>query len=251
MIGPIPYIGGKNRLASKIISLFPKHVTYVEAFAGGAQVFFHKEPSKVEVLNDLDTEILNFYRVCQLHFEELVRWLRFTLASRKMYENFAEASPQVLSDIQRAARFFYLQKNSFGGLVARQNFHYCVTARPNFRPERIPAVLEETHRRLEAVQLECLPYEEVLAKYDRATTLFYLDPPYWGRTLYKFNFTDEDFAALEARLRRLKGKFILSLNDLPEARKLFAKFKMSQVTLPYTAQKRVGKRYPELLIRNY
>src|SRR5256885_6620146 len=83
MIGPLPYIGGKNRLATKIISMLPEHTTYVEAFAGGAQVFFHKSPSNVEVLNDLDFDIVNFFRVCQWHYEELIRYLRFCLLSRK------------------------------------------------------------------------------------------------------------------------------------------------------------------------
>jgi len=69
MVGPLSYIGGKNRLARQVIEIFPKHTTYVEAFAGGAQVFFHKEPSKVEVLNDLDGEIVNFFRVCQAHHD--------------------------------------------------------------------------------------------------------------------------------------------------------------------------------------
>ncbi len=82
MIGPLSYIGGKRVLAKRIIALFPEHTAYVEAFAGGAQVFFRKEPSKVEVLNDLDGEIVNFYRVCQQHYEELVRYFRFMVVSR-------------------------------------------------------------------------------------------------------------------------------------------------------------------------
>src|ERR1039457_2876294 len=79
MVGPLSYIGGKHRLAKRIIEIFPKHTTYVEAFAGGAQVLFHKEPSAVEVLNDLDGELVNFFRVCQLHHEELIRYFRFAL----------------------------------------------------------------------------------------------------------------------------------------------------------------------------
>src|SRR5207244_8664793 len=90
MIGPLPYIGGKNRLAAKIIALLPEHTTYVEPFAGGAQVFFHKEPSAVEVLNDLDGEIVNFFRICQWHYEELVRYLRYCVVSRKLYEQRSE-----------------------------------------------------------------------------------------------------------------------------------------------------------------
>ena len=82
MAGLFSYIGGKNRLAKWVIEIFPKHTTYVEAFAAGAQVFFHKEPSPVEVLNDLDGEIVNCYRVCREHYEELLRYFRFMLLSR-------------------------------------------------------------------------------------------------------------------------------------------------------------------------
>jgi DNA adenine methylase len=117
MTGPLAYIGGKQRLAKRIIEIFPKHTTYVEPFAGGAQVFFHKEPSRVEVLNDLDGEVVNFFRVCQLHYEELLRCLRFSLVSRKWFKLFRAQNPEGLTDVQRAARFFYLQKNSFAGLV--------------------------------------------------------------------------------------------------------------------------------------
>jgi len=251
MQGPFPYVGGKNRLAKKIISLLPEHTTYVEPFAGGAQVFFHKQPSRVEVLNDLNEEIVNFFRVCQSHYEELIRCLRFTVASRRLHELLSNTPAQILTDIQRAARFFYLQKNSFGGLVVRRNFHYSVGARPNFRPERIPELLVKTHQRLQAVQIECLPFQDVIRKYDRPATFFYLDPPYWDRELYKFNLKEEDFVDLERLLRQVKGKFMLSLNDVPEVRKLFAKFSISDVTLAYSTQKRVGKRYSEVIIRNF
>jgi len=251
MIGPLPYIGGKNRLATKIISLLPEHTTYVEAFAGGAQVLFHKPPSNVEVLNDLDFDVVNFFRVCQWHYEELVRYLRFCLASRKLHELHVKTDPAVLTDIQRAGRFFYLQKNSFGGLIVKQKFHYGVIQPSNYNLERIPEVIEQAHRRLARVQVESLPYEQVLERYDRATTVFYLDPPYWERKLYKFNFTAPQFIDLERRLRALKGKFILSLDDRTEVRNLFAKFKMQTVDLAYTAKRDARVRHKELLITNF
>src|SRR5438270_9322376 len=115
MIGPLAYIGGKRRLAPQIVALLPPHVTYVEAFAGGAQVFFHKNPSRVEVLNDLDAEVFNFLRVCQSHAPELTRWLRYAVSSRRLFDLFATQAVETLTDIQRAARFLYLQKNCFGG----------------------------------------------------------------------------------------------------------------------------------------
>lgn len=251
MRGPLSYIGGKNRLAMKIISLIPEHITYVEPFAGGAQVLFHKEPSRVEVLNDLNFDIVNFFRICQWHYEELVRYLRFCLVSRKLHELSAATDPSTLTDVQRAGRFFYLQKTSFAGLVLRQKYHYGVIQPTNYNPDRIPEIIEQTHNRLKRVQIECLPYQKVLDKYDRPTTVFYLDPPYWERRLYRFNLEAQDFVELEGRLRKLKGRFILSLNDHPEVRQLFQAFHTEKANIVYTAQRRTGALFTELLISNF
>src|SRR5450755_249119 len=245
MVGPLSYIGGKNRLAKKIISILPEHTTYVEAFAGGAQVLFHKQPSNVEVLNDLDFDVVNFYRVCQWHYQEFVRYLRFSLISRKLHELHVKTDPATLTDIQRAGRFFYLQKNSFGGLILKQKFHYGVTHPSNYNLERIPEIIEQTHKRLARVEVESLPYQQVLEKYDRPTTVFYLDPPYWERRLYRHNFTEQDFIALEQRLHGIKGKFLLSLDDHPEVRKLFRGWRLLPVDIAYTAQRKVGKKFHE------
>jgi len=251
MIGPLAYIGGKNRLATKIISVFPRHTTYVEPFAGGAQVFFHKQPSPVEVLNDLDGEIVNFFRVCQWHHQELIRYLRYVLVSRKWFELLKAEKPETLTDIQKAGRFFYLQKTSFGGLVTKRNYHYHLVNPPNYNPQRLGEVIEQTHQRLQRVQIECLPYQEILRRYDRPATLFYLDPPYWHRKWYRFNFTEQDFIDLEHRLRSIHGKFVLSLNDIPEARRLFRSFPTRGLQASYTAQRKAGNRYRELLIMNF
>ena len=251
MTGPFPYVGGKNRLASQIIPLFPEHVTYVEAFAGGAHVLFRKEPSKVEVLNDLDNEVVNFFRCCQSHYEELVRYLRFTLASRKWFDLLNATDPATLTDIQRAARFFYIRKGAYAGLVVKPKFHICVVQPANFNPERIPEAIEQTHKRLARVQIESLPYEKVIAKYDRPTTLFYLDPPYWDRKLYKFNLREEDFRTMAELLSRIKGKFILSLDDHPKVREIFRGFEIRRAEIHYSAQRRAGVRFGELLITNF
>lgn len=251
MIGPFPYIGGKRRVADKIIKRFPPHKTYVEAFAGGAQVFFHKKPSEVEVLNDLDGEIVNFFRCCQLHDEELLRYLRFVVASRAWFNLLKAQDPGTLTDIQRAARFLYLQKNSFAGLVRDPHYHFMIANPPNFNPTRIPEIISNAHHRLARVQIESLPYEEILTQFDRPTTLFYLDPPYFARKLYRFNFTPEDFVTLAERLQPLKGKFVLSLNDTPEVRKIFGQFRIREIQFHYSAQSGIGKRYQELLITNF
>ena len=251
MVGPVAYIGGKNRFATKIIPLFPEHTTYVEPFAGGAQVFFHKQPSKVEVLNDLDFDVVNFFRVCQWHYQELVRFLEYVPVSRRHHALLRDTRPETLTDVQRAARFLYLQKTSFGGLILRQKYHYGVTQPPNYNPKRIPEIIKQAHERLERVQIESLPYEQVLARYDRPTTLFYLDPPYWQRKLYKFNFSESDFLSMRDRLREIRGKFILSINDAPEIRSMFSEFRLIQIEVAYTAKKNAAKRFSELLIMNF
>ena len=251
MTGPLAYVGGKHRIAKKIIEIFPKHTTYVEAFAGGAQVLFSKEPSAVEVLNDLDGEIVNFFRVCQRHQDELLRYLRFILKSREWFALFEAENPASLTDIQRAARFFYLQKNAFAGLVRHRRYNYAVVGPPSFNPGSLPTLFENAHRRLNRVQIENLPYQEVIRRFDRPSTLFYLDPPYHGRKLYRFNFGDNDFRELAGTLQQIRGKFVLSINDVPEIREVFHGFKLREITLHYTAQRSAGKRFRELLITNF
>lgn len=251
MTGPLPYIGGKNRLAKRLIALLPEHTTYVEPFGGGGQLLFHKSPSAVEVFNDLNYDVVNFFRIVQWHYQELLRCLRYCLISRKMHEWYKNTNPETLTDVQRAARFFLLQKGSWAGLVTKQNFHYGVSHPTNFNPARIPKIIEAAHRRLQKVQIECLPYEEVLRRYDRDSTIFFIDPPYWGLKLYRHNFEPEDFQILGDRLANLKGKFILTLNDRPEVRQTFGRFHLKPIDLAYSAARSNGQRYSELLITNY
>jgi DNA adenine methylase len=248
--GPLPYIGGKRRIAPQIVKLLPPHITYVEIFAGGAQTFFHKPPSAVEVLNDLDGELVNYLRVLQQHSPELVRWLRHMVASRALHELFSRQDPTQLTDVQRAARFLYLQKNSFGGRVTKRSFNVAVTKPPNYTTSRLPQIMDAAARRLEHAQIECSPYEVVIRRFDRPTTVFYLDPPYIGRSLYRHNFRDDDFALLADRLHRVKGRFLLSINDHPLSRRLFAGFNQRTIDFVYTATRSVP-RVSELLIANY
>lgn len=251
MIGPLPYIGGKRAIANKIIAIFPSHKIYCEPFAGGAQVFFHKPRARVEVLNDLDGEMTNFYRICQQHYEELIRYLRFILVSREWHELLKATNPATLTDIQRAARHLYLLKNSYAGLIRSLDYKCHAAQPPGLNPERLPEIIEETHKRLARVQIENLPYEQVLRRFDRPETLFYCDPPYLGLKLYRHNLTTADFEKMAERLAGLKGKFVLSLNDVPEVRRIFKQFKFREIDLSYTAQKVAGRRYREVLITNF
>jgi DNA adenine methylase len=250
VIGPLAYIGGKRRLAPTIVALLPPHTTYVEPFAGGAQVLFHKPPSPVEVLNDLDEEIVNFFRILQRHPRELSRILRWQPMSRRLFEWELDRPPPGATDVERAARFFYLQKHAWSGKRTRRSFRYGVQHSPRTSPESIPKKLTQVAHRLDGVQLECLPYEDILKRYDRPSTVFYCDPPYVDVNLYQHNFTDEQFEGLVAALRRLQGRFLLSINDCPKSRQWFAEFHIQTVQLTYTST-RAPRRFSELLIANY
>jgi DNA adenine methylase len=245
------YIGGKNRLAKRIIALFPPHVTYCEVFLGGGQVFFRKEPAKVEVVNDLDGEVVNFFRCAQQHHEELCRYLKFVLVSRKWFEIFQSQNPASLTDIQRAARFFYLQKNAYAGLVHGRHYACKVVGAPGLNPNRLPEILENTHKRLARVQIESLPFQDFIPRFDRPETLFFCDPPYWERKLYNFNFTEEDHRQLAEQLQSIKGKFVLTVDDVPQLRELFNRSTITEIEIPYTAQREAGKRFRELIITNF
>jgi len=251
MRGPLSYIGGKTRLARQIIALIPEHITYVEPFAGGAQVFFHKEPSKIEVLNDLDGELVNFYRVCQNHHEELIRYSRFMLLSRQWFGLLQKTPPNTLTDIQRAARYLYLQKVAFGARVRSQSFSFFVTSANRFTPDKIPKLIEESHARLVRAQIEQDSYEVVLKRYDRPTTFFYIDPPYYGIKLYRHILEKPEFLTLRDRLRELHGKFLLSLNDTPEVREIFSCFHIETISIAYSVQAKGERMHREVLISNY
>lgn len=249
MIGPLPYVGGKRRVANRLLTLIPPHETYVEPFAGGAQLFFHKPRSRVEVLNDVDGQVVNFLRVLQRHPHELARVLRWQPASRKLFDEHLTGRAY-LTDVEQAAQFFFLQKNAFGGRRHRRHFHVAIVKPNNYQPARLPDSLVRAADRLAEVQLESSSYEAVLDRYDRPTTFFYLDPPYVDVDHYAHNFTDDQFAALSARLAGLRGRFLLSINDVPKAHEWFAAFHKADIHFTYTAL-RQPRSFRELLFANF
>mgnify|MGYP000104759443 CR=1 FL=1 len=117
----VPWVGGKRRLAKHILPLFPEHTCYVEPFCGAAALYFMKEPSKVEVINDIHGELINLYRVIKHHLDEFVRQFRWALVSRQIWDWLDITPVDTLTDIQQAVRFFYIQKLGFGGKVASRS----------------------------------------------------------------------------------------------------------------------------------
>ena len=230
----------------------PEHNCYCEVFAGGASVFWQKQPSKTEVLNDIHKDLINLYRVVQYHPEEFIKNFQWLLRSREEFYRQLSLPPHALTDIQRAVRTLYIIKNCFGGRYLNPGFGCTTDCRKIFSVRSIEELLLACHQRLEGVTLECLDYKECIARYDRPDTLFYLDPPYYGCEGYYGNdWQRDDFKKLAEILRGIKGKFLLSINDTPETREIFKEFTVIQVKTRYSAAKEGNKQVRELVYKNF
>ncbi|RUI59380.1 DNA adenine methylase [Pseudomonas aeruginosa] len=248
----VPWMGGKRRMAKHILPEFPEHECYVEPFCGGAAIFFMKEPSKVEVINDFDGEVVNLYRVVAHHLEELVRHFKWSLVSRKMFEWANMQIPQTLTDIQRAARFFYLQQLCFGAKPTGRTFGTAATTPPKLNLLRIEEKLSEAHLRLARTTIEHLDWQACIRRYDREQTLFYLDPPYWQTSGYASGvFPLEQYHAMADLARTVKGRMVISINDHPDIRKVFAGLRLKAVPFRHTVGGAQGKEVGELIYFNW
>ncbi|APY32528.1 DNA adenine methylase [Salmonella enterica subsp. enterica serovar Apapa] len=248
----VPWIGGKRRLAKHILPLFPAHTCYVEPFCGAAALYFLKVPSKTEVINDINGELVNLYRVVKHHLEEFVRQFKWALVSRQIYKWLQDTPKETLTDIQRAARFYYLQKQAFGGKVADHTFGTSTTSAPRFNLLRIEEELSMAHLRLSRTLIEHLDWYQCIERYDRPHTLFYCDPPYWGTEGYGVDFPIGNYIRMAALARSIKGKMIISVNDIPEMRQAFNGLNIQSVDISYNL-KVTGKATPrkELVICNF
>lgn len=229
----VPWIGGKRRLADTLIPRFPAHSCYCEVFAGGAALFFTRHPAEVEVLNDINGDLVNLYRVVKHHLEEFVRQFKWALSSRQVFKWLQDTPPETLTDVQRAARFYYLQQSAFGGKVSGQTWGTATTA-PPVNLLRIEETLSAAHLRLSAAYIEQLDWLACIERYDRPHTLFYLDPPYWETEGYGVDFGWEQYELMAERLARLKGKAIVSLNAHPAILDAFGRYQTELLDIAYT-----------------
>ncbi|MHB8123945.1 MAG: DNA adenine methylase [Desulfuromonadaceae bacterium] len=250
----LAYMGGKSLLAKRIITKIPEHNCYCEVFAGAAWLLFKKEESEVEIINDINTDLVTLYRVVKHHLEEFIRYLKWILVARDEFARFKKETPESLTDIQRAVRFYYLLKTGFGSKMQNPSFGIAASGRPRFNLLRVEEELSAVHLRLSRVYVENKPYQEIIPRFDREDTFFYIDPPYYGFEDYYGPgiFSREDFARLRDLLARVQGKFILSINDAEEIRRLFSDCRIETVTTSYTAGGAHKKKtVSELLIMNF
>lgn len=258
----ISWVGGKNILARKIISLMPEHHCYVEVFGGAGWVLFKKPTSKVEVWNDLNSDLVNLFQVVRNRLDQFKRRQYFLLASREEYCTFQQAikKGKFKDNIDRAIAFYYCIKNSFSSGIFT-GWH--------FGPNKIPRYcsslnrLEEARERLKNIYIDNLSFERLIPNWDRKDTVFYCDPPYFmllekrpgSRSYYQYTFTQEDHVKLRDILKGISGKFILSYDNHSLIRKLYRGFNVKKTEpVRYSMNNRVNtplRRVSELIITNF
>ncbi len=234
------YIGGKRVLSRKIIERINKtpHDAYCEPFVGMGGVFLRRSlRPKMEAINDINGDVANLFRILQRHYPQFMDTLRFQVTSRREFERLSRTDPSTLTDLERAARFLYLQRLAFGGKVRGQNFGIAMDG-ARFNMLRLAPQLEEIHERLAGVVIENLSWRDFIERYDRPRTLFYLDPPYWGNEddYGRAVFSRADFTEMADVLGRLKGRFILSLNAVQGVVETFSEFRIEEVDCSYSVQ---------------
>ena len=246
---PICRVGGKSKLRNTIIEMIPKHTCYVELFFGAGWVYFGKEESKVEVINDIDSELVNLFKTIKYHSPEIERLLQYEFSGRDIFEEYKNCSIEYLTEIHRAIRFLYLITQSFAG--KGKVYGYGTTTKPS--QHIFKEVLGEIRERLKNTYVENLSFEKIIDKYDREHSFFFCDPPYFETSGYDNKFGEDEHIILLDKLKNLKGKFLLTINDHPKVREWYKDFNIKEVEVNYSVSKDEKGRgkYKELIITNY
>jgi len=233
---PVTWAGAKSQHADLILPHLEGYEGFVEVFGGSGEMLLQRQPTKLEVFNDIDSELVNFFRVVRFHEEELLSVLEWMPNSREEFYDFVEHKG--LTDIQRAARWFKRNKLGMGA-----DMEHCGTSRGKtsnlkaYRSNRWEKI-EWLNDRLDRVAIENLDWKECLSKYDREGTVFFCDPPYLdtegGGSSYDA-FDEEEHRKLAESLKGLEGEFVLTVNADP----LFEDLYEEQTVRPFSQSYRI------------
>ena len=249
----ITWIGGKKLLRKKITEIFPENIDrYVEVFGGAAWVLFYKEKyAKQEIYNDINGELVNLFKCVKYHTNAIVEELQLILNARQIFNDFQQNKNRTdLTDIQRAAMFYYIIRTSYGAKLEQYSANYR-------SPYLLLQNVEEIAKRLSRIVIENKNFTDILAQYDKEDTLFYCDPPYYkAEKMYhmgNYVFDKEQHILLRDSLRNIKGHFVLSYNDDEFVRNLYEGFDIQEVERSSNLSFSNGKRgiYKELIITNF
>lgn len=245
MKSPIPWIGGKSQLKNKIVEAFPPDKNYdrfIDVFGGGGSVLFAKDKhAALEVYNDANSNLVNFFRCLKYHRQELEREIRYYLNSREMFLDCKDhINSRGFTDIQRAAMFFVLIKTSYGADVRSFGYNKKMLNTDDFK---------SLENRLMGVTIENKDYADLIKVYDRPKALFYCDPPYHKTEKhYDIKFTQADHEKLCLILHRINGKFVLSYNDDDYIRSLYADYNITAVSRSNSLS---SDSFKEVIITNF
>lgn len=251
----INWVGGKRLLRKTISNLIPDNIqTYIEPFGGAAWVLFFKDRwADVEIYNDLDGRLVNLFRIVKYHPNALKEELSYLLGSREMFMQFMNLKP--ITDVQKAAQFFFLITRSFGGKGTTFGSVKKTVGGACKSLANTMIKIDAIHKRLDKVLIEHRDFEKIISLYDHEGAFFYCDPPYSTGCGYEVTSTEDfEHERLRDTLKNIKGKFLLSYDDSPKIRELYKDFEMIEVQRQKGINNRKGIKnnlYYELLIANY
>ena len=207
---PITYYGGKTGMLKYILPLIPEHQLYCEPFFGGGALYFAKEKSKVEVINDINGEVINFFEQLKMRPKVLKRLVDTTLHSRRQYQEcyIIYQYPHLFSPIQRARAFWMLTNQGFNNMIGAWSFS---TTKSVKGLKKRHADFGQLADRLERTQIECKDALQLIKSRDIRGSFFYIDPPYLAADQGHYKgYAEDDMEALLKVLSGIKGKFLLS-----------------------------------------
>ncbi len=257
---PLTYYGGKQKLTRQILSLIPAHNLYCEPFFGGGAIYFAKEPSEIEVINDTNGDLINFYKVVKTKYRQLEKEIIPTLYSRQLHRHSAKmvlGFPELFTDVKRAWAIWVLANQSYASRLdspwgydrqkntSAKRFH---NKRNNFT--------KNYAERLEETEIENGDALKIIQTRDSKQSFFYCDPPYFNSGMGHYNdYTEQDFENLLKLLSTIKGKFLLSSYPSDLLKKYIRKYKWhtKEIDMPLivNAKYKNGKRKTEVLTGNY
>lgn len=252
----IPRLGGKYRLRKTIVERIPEdHRTYIELFFGAGWVYFLKEPSKVEIVNDIDGELVNLYKMVRVHAQEVERLKGFLLSSRDQFDEFKHQDPKDLTEIQRAVRYLYLISQSFASKGGSYGYSKKSKPAPHIFNRDYLLKIQE---RMGNTHVENRDFQLLINQYDSPESFFFCDPPYL-ETDQNFSMSSqcsfdlEDYKRLKGSLDQIQGRFLLTTNAHPDILTLFKDYYIEPVQVGYSVSKEnSGRRsFSELIITNY
>jgi len=255
---PLAWLGGKSRLRHIIISMIPPdHTTYVEVFGGAMWVMFGKGHSQVEVYNDANVDLVNYWRVIKSQRDKFLDAIDGIFASRTLYSEFVLADRSKMNEVERAVAFWYLLKLGFGGMVQKDLMLRPSSPPPSICRSAAEGIIRQASTRIETMWIENLDFLELITRWDRKFVFFYLDPPYYetkgytGAGVNPFGVRQHELLH-DTLTRKVKGRWMISINDCEWYRNKYKEYWITEAKVFYSMCKdKKDTEVKELIITSY